>query len=177
MEEEIWKDIKNYESLYQVSNLGRIKSFIGKDNKINGKILKVNGASVYPTINLVFKKIKGYKTFYIHRLVAEAFIPNTEKELEINHIDGNKSNNNVSNLEWVNHKKNIQHSFNTGLHKIYRGKEHWSSKPISQYTRQGEFIKEFFSIKEANRETGIMSIWLCLDGRIKTSGGYKWQYN
>ena len=104
--QEIWKDIEGYEGLYQVSNLGRIKSLNYLNTGIT-KIMKQNLSGNYATIGLC-KKGK-VKTRYIHRLVAETFIPNTDNYLEVNHKDENKQNNRVDNLEWCTRKYNINY--------------------------------------------------------------------
>lgn len=111
MNKEIWKDIPNFEGLYQVSNLGRVKSlekkvwnryqFIKKEEKM----LKYgNTPKGYYTVKLYKNSTHCNKK--IHRLVAEAFIPNPEGKPQVNHIDGNKKNNNVENLEWCSNKEN-----------------------------------------------------------------------
>lgn len=107
---EIWKDIKGYEGLYQVSDHGRVKS-----KKV--PIKKPNLSGRYPYINL-FKNGK-YKTFYIHRLVAIHFIG--ESDLVVNHKDGVKTNNHVSNLEYCTQSQNIRHAWSNGLSKARRG--------------------------------------------------------
>ena len=118
---EIWKDIKDYEGLYQVSNLGRIKSLVcWAGNKYSKKYIKKekilkfkpkkNG---YFVVTLRHKNIIKYKT--IHRIVAETFLPNPNNYPVVNHIDGNKINNNVSNLEWCTYKHNNQEAIRLGL--------------------------------------------------------------
>ncbi|MBR1646190.1 MAG: NUMOD4 motif-containing HNH endonuclease [Selenomonadaceae bacterium] len=107
---EEWRDVVGYEGLYQVSNCGRVKSF----QKDNVKILKSNpGIGGYLRVVLCkdFKK----KNRFVHVLVAQAFIPNPEGKRQINHIDGNKQNSHVSNLEWVTPAENIQHALKMGL--------------------------------------------------------------
>lgn len=115
--EEIWKDIQGYEGLYQVSNLGRIKSLdrtvshIGETTRnLKGKILinKLTPKKYYK-VELSFNCV--YKTHEVHRLVAKAFIPNSNKKLEINHKNGIKTDNRVENLEWVTHRENLIHSY------------------------------------------------------------------
>lgn len=122
---EIWKDIQDYEGRYQVSNLGRVKSIERLDSigrHVSEKILK-------PTLEewgyycvILYKESK--KRYYqIHRLVAQAFIPNHQNKPQVNHIDGNKINNHVENLEWVTGSENVQHAYNNNLHKIPFGEK------------------------------------------------------
>lgn len=119
MQEEIWKDIKGYEGLYQVSNLGNVKSlpreFTRKDGRryvVKECVLKGGKASAgYFTVNLL------NKTHTIHRLVAEAFIFNPENKECVNHVDGDKLNNNVKNLEWCTYSENNKHAYDKGLKK------------------------------------------------------------
>lgn len=124
MIEEQWKDIVGYEGLYQISNFGRVKSICrlvntkskGKETKrhIYEKILKncINGCG-YEYVCLSKKgKTKKHR---IHRLVGEYFIPNPFNKPQLNHIDGNKLNNNINNLEWCNNSENMQHAVKMGL--------------------------------------------------------------
>ena len=132
--EEIWKDIKGYEGYYQVSNLGRIKSLDRmKNNQYNeyfmsGRILKSSIIKDKGYCRVSLNNGKGRKSKRVHRLVAEAFIPNLENKPEVNHIDGNKLNNCADNLEWCTNKENIEHSIKTGLRKNYKGCSNVSSK-------------------------------------------------
>ena len=120
---EIWKDIKGFEGLYQVSNLGNIKSYDrvvkcthGKTRTIKGKTLKkIKLKDGYLYVHLYKNTIVTNKV--IHRLVAEAFIENTLNKEEVNHIDCNKHNNRVDNLEWVTPKENMEHAWKNGLMK------------------------------------------------------------
>ena len=109
---EFWKSIKGYENLYEVSNLGNIKSFPKKTRK-GTRILKKHMGNNYYLIDLV--KDKKVKKHLIHRLVANSFLENTEKKEQVNHIDGNKLNNNVENLEWNTRSENQLHSIKIGL--------------------------------------------------------------
>ena len=153
---EIWKDIQEYKGLYQVSNLGRVRSLDtiinckgakGIDNHLRkGKILKQNiGTTGYYSINL--SKNSKRKYVRVHRLVAEAFIPNPNNYYCINHIDGNKLNNKVENLEWCTYSYNNKEAYRLGLkqnkYKGKFGKEAQFSKPVIQYTLQNEYIKEW----------------------------------
>lgn len=109
MEKEIWKDIPKYEGIYEISNYGRIK------NKKTGKLKSQrNTFKGYLQVGL---SNKGDKTFRVHRLVAEAFIPNPNNLPQVNHKDGNKKNNRVDNLEWISNYDNMQHAIKLGLTK------------------------------------------------------------
>lgn len=120
--EEIWKDIEGYEGLYQISNLGRVKSLKRyskyKNSKrfINEKIIKLQKSkNGYLRVELCKNNIK--KKYLIHRLVGYAFLNNYDNNLEINHKDGNKQNNNVENLEWITRSENERHAYKMGLAK------------------------------------------------------------
>lgn len=158
--QEIWKDIPGYEGLYQVSNFGKVRN----SHKL---ILKYWKSWGYNYISLCKNnKSKKYRT---HRLIAKAFIPNPKKYPYVNHIDGNKSNNNVTNLEWCTSQQNTIHAYKTGLMK---------TKKINQYDLNGNFIKTWNSIISASKELNInvKAIQSCCMQRTKTSGGYIWRY-
>lgn len=112
--EEIWKDIKGFEDIYQVSNYGNIKNLKYNTGSIRKSYLDRDG---YPNIFLQVKNTRYRK--FVHRLVAEAFIDNPHNLPCVNHKDGNKTNNNVENLEWVTHKENTIHAVKTGLMKNF----------------------------------------------------------
>lgn len=136
MKQEIWKDIEGYEGLYQVSSLGRVKSLdryvncpingINAKRLAPGKILFLGCRNRYPFITLYKTNIS--KTFSVHWLVAKAFIPNPENRKEINHLNGSRLDNNVSNLEWCTHSENIRHADKTGLRKMPKGENQCNSK-------------------------------------------------
>lgn len=109
---EVWKDIKGYEGLYQVSNLGRVKSL--KHLKEYFLTYRIEGKG-YASVALFKGTVSSRKSYKVHRLVADAFIPNPENKPQINHKDGNKLNNSVENLEWVTNQENIVHAYNNGL--------------------------------------------------------------
>ena len=117
---EIWRDIKNYEGIYEVSNLGRIKSISRNGTIKENRILKPNKVMGYSQVGLQKYGTRKYKK--IHRLVAEAFIPNPENKKEVNHKDGIKTNNVLSNLEWCTRSENIIHAFDHNLAKS--GEDH-----------------------------------------------------
>jgi hypothetical protein len=176
---EIWKQILGFDGFYFVSNLGRIKSFkilnTQNKNKI-GIIKKQRNNKGYKIISVKFNKVKI--SLKVHRLVAMAFIPNPENKSQINHKDGNKSNNNVNNLEWATGSENVKHAFNTGLKEQYFGSEHYMSKCILQFDKSGIFLKKWDCMSDACRVYNIklQSLSSCVSGKSKTCGGYKWQY-
>lgn len=115
---EEWRDVKGYGGDYQTSTFGRVKSL--KNGKV--RILKPFLTGLYMQVEL-HKDDKG-KTFQVNRLVAETFIPNSDNLPEVNHIDGRKLNNHVSNLEWVTHQSNMRHAVDTGLQVVIQGEDH-----------------------------------------------------
>lgn len=189
--DEIWKDVVGYEDLYKVSNLGNIS---GKDricfnegrnfefHKKEKLLSQCDCSSGYKSV-LLFNNGKRKLTL-AHRIIAQAFIPNPEHKLYVNHIDGDKYNNIVSNLEWVTASENQLHAFKIGIKKPTNtnrfGSENTNSKPIYQYKMNGEFVKYFGSIIDASRETGInkSGISSCASFRYKNShaGGFLWRY-
>ena len=173
---EIWKNIVEYEGLYQISSLGNVKNI--KTNRILKKQIDKDG---YLTINLSKKgKIKGKK---IHRLVAEAFIDNYDNKKEINHIDGIKTNNCIDNLEWVTHDENMKHAWDNNLIKPFCGKGIKSKKAKIIYQINpvnNEIINIYYGNRDVERKTGYdhSSISKCCNNRkgYKTYHGYKWEY-
>lgn len=126
--EEVWKDIKGYEGIYQVSNIGRIRSLDriniyknGTKRFEKGKV-KALVKNKLGYVQIILNKENKKSSRRVHRLVAQAFIENPNKYEEINHIDGNKLNNNVTNLEWCNRKQNVRHAINNGLRKKHYGR-------------------------------------------------------
>ena len=126
---EEWRDVVDYEGLYQVSNFGRVRSF----QKDKMKILK-SGFSAFGYLRVVLCKDFQKKNRSIHILVAKAFIPNPEGKTQVNHIDGDKKNNHVSNLEWATPAENIHHAFEVGLRKS--GCEHFRAKLTAEQVRE-----------------------------------------
>ena len=163
--EEIWKPIKNFENRYRVSNLGRIYSITRKT------IMKLSMLNGYLRVILYDgNKTNGY---YVHRIVAEAFIPNPQNKPLINHIDENRANNVVSNLEWATSSENVNHgSRNDKVSKKF------SETGISRPVICVETRIVYSSGKQAKRETGIDdgSINHACTGRCKTAGGFHWNF-
>ena len=163
---EIWKDIPEYEGLYQISNLGNVKSLYRLANNnhiIKERILKpqenYNG---YFIVNL-YKNNKMQARF-VHRLVGKVFINNPNNYNYINHIDKNKSNNKVNNLEWCTQSYNVIYS---------------KGKKVNQYDKNNNFIKTWNSIADVKRTLDINSslIVRCCKNRKKSAGGYIWKYS
>ena len=177
MDEEIWKDIcfiengvkYDYRGLYQVSNLGRIKSLIGNEKILSHKISNTKRHEVRLCKNNV------YKWFLVHRLVGHMFLPESYFDgAEINHKDENPNNNYVANLEWCNRKYNM--NYGTRLDRFSISK----SIPIVQLNEYMEIINIFIGAKDIKNKLGFdnSSIGKCCKGNKKYNnvGGYKWKY-
>lgn len=178
---EILKEIKGYEGLYYVSNLGNVKN-----NK--GIVLKIcQDTGGYSILGL--RKNNKTKTKTIHRLVAYAFIPNPENKPQVNHKNGIKTDNRVENLEWCTISENTKHAIKNNLRTNTPFNAHWLSKKVYQLKIDGTLINEYLSCAEAQRVTGInkTTIANCCNGgffqkkknsnkwiNIKQTGGYKW---
>lgn len=170
---EVWKDVKDYEGSYLVSDKGRVKSLI------TGRILKPQccGSGYLKVMLRVSYKV--YKNAMIHRLVAEAFIPNPEQKKTVNHIDGNKCNNEVSNLEWATYSENLKHAYKSGLNYWCEGKGKPLKAVLKIDAKTNEILGRYPSVGEAARQNGIKygsSISDCCNGVSRTSFGYIWQF-
>lgn len=161
LEGEIWKDVVNYEGLYQVSNLNRLKGVrrIIK-NKLKGDcLLEERIISIKPDnvgyFACVLSNGKNKKTFKVHRLIAEAFIPNPENKPCVNHINGVKDDNRLENLEWVTYSENTKHAFDTGLMKTTKGDECSWSKVNEQQVLEIRKSKGIVSYSKMSEKYGI----------------------
>ena len=170
---EVWKDIKGYEGLYQVSNFGRVKSLtrLSKQNHLlPERFLKTNENDRYLRVDLW--KDGKHKFYEVHRLVAAAFIANPENKPVVNHIDGDKHNNNVNNLEWCTVSENNKHAYKMGLASPV------NKTPIKATNIQTGEVKYFESQTEAANvlNTSKGHINDCLKGKQKTCKGYTFEY-
>ena len=175
---EEWRDIKGYEGYYQVSNMGRVKSLErtvwdsrGYYKTVSEKIRKGrNDGWGYLFVSLY--KDGKVKECRINRLVAQAFLPNPDNLPEVNHIDENKQNNCVDNLEWCSRSYNINHG--TRNKKVAEK----NSKPVFSVDKESGLIMWWQSAIEASRQLGISqgNITQCCNGKRKSAGGHIWFY-
>lgn len=161
LENEIWKNItingKTFNN-YFISNLGRFKNYKG--------IIMENYKPHHT--GYIYVRVNRDK-YALHRLVASTFLENAENKSIVNHLDGNKTNNSLINLEWCTISENNQHNHNVGLIKCF-------TRKIGQYTLDGQLIKEYKAIVDAKNETNISSIKEVLHNNQKTAGGFIWKY-
>lgn len=154
---EVWKDIKEFEGFYQISNLGRVRS-LDREVKRSEEIMKVKGKIIKAHLNT-----KGYKVVdlykdgkrkhkHVHYLIAKAFIPNPDNKSFIDHIDTNKTNNNISNLRWCTHKENMNNEIT-----LKKQKESQKGKKLSEETKRkiGEAFRGRKLSEEAKRKLSL----------------------
>lgn len=191
---EEWKDIEGFEGRYQISNLGNVKSLrYGGRDEIKNLVPKVNNKG-YEWVELVINGKKSCRQ--IHRLVAEAFIPNPNKEPIINHKDENPRNNRVDNLEWCDYKYNshyyLERHKKEFLAKVQKprgwgkGRKHkkWIMEPykrrslVAQADKDGFVVRIWDNVSQIARENNLSqwSITQCCEGKRKTAYGYTWHF-
>ena len=179
---EVWKDIEGFEGIYQVSNKGQIKSLdmevkypTGTIRIQKGRILSRGKRNWYHRVNLC-KNGKSYP-YHAHRLVAAAFLLNPDAKREVNHIDGDKTNNCISNLEWVTGSENMKHAFKTGLNSFKVLGD--SRKPIIMLDKTGKELRKFPSVSEAltflGKDPSDGSVGLSIKFN-RNAHGYKWKW-
>ena len=167
MTEEIWCPIKGYECLYEVSDQGRVKSIgYGKERILKPQRIKTGYLMVFLCKNGEIKQC------LVHRLVAKTFIPNPDNLPQVNHKDENKENNSVQNLEWCSEKYNA--NFGSRNQRIAEK----CSKPVLQYEKSGEFVREWKSTRDVERNLGYayQHISDCCLGKLKSSNGFVWRF-
>ena len=171
---EEWKPVKGYEGLYEVSNLGRVRSISqGKIAKFRpehkGRVLKpYQKKNGYLIVDLYYAPKKKHHC-HIHRLVAEAFIQNPKDLPCINHKDEDPTNNVVNNLEWCTTTYNLEYNGRAKRVGIIQG------HPVEQISVDGKVIATYHSIHEAVRVTGITHIWDAATGKVSHAGGFIWR--
>lgn len=161
--DEIWRDIDGYEGLYQISNKGNVKSLkYGKE-----RILKPR-QNRYGYLTVILCKNRIQQERKVHRLVAQEFIQNPDNKPQVNHKDECKTNNTVENLEWATAKEN--NNYGTRNERL--------SRKILQYSKSGEFIKEWQGAREVERMLGIANQHIidCCRGKYKSAYGFIWRY-
>lgn len=182
---EVWKPIEGTDGKYEVSNTGKVRSVGTHVNKGIRELIQKTDRYGYRIVTIYYDEKRKSRT--VHRLVASAFIPNPEALPQINHIDGNKENNNSSNLEWCSASHNIKHAFDMGLKEksrehaaeVWRTNNEKRSKPVLVIDESGN-VMEFPSISEASRKLNISRAnaqqVLNGNGRRKTAGGYSFKF-
>ena len=171
---EYWKEVEGTNGAIEVSTHGRVKS-----NLRDGRILKATADSKgYLRLRVTLQGVK--KSYKVHRLVAQAFIENPEGKAQVNHIDGNKTNNHVENLEWVSNKENARHAISSGLwDSVIKGakKENENrKKPIIAYSLGTGESLQFESISDAEKTLGTRHITDVLKGKRRQAKGYTFSY-
>lgn len=159
---EEWRKIEGYDN-YEVSNYGKVRS-LDYNRTGETRIMKPSyNTDMYLQVKL--RKDRKYRNFQVHRLVAQSFLPNPDNLPQVNHKNENKEDNRVENLEWCTNQYNVDYSL---------------SKPVLQFSQDGNFIQEFKSTNEASRQTGIIqqNISQCCNGKgyHHTAGGYIWKF-
>lgn len=180
----MWKDIEGYDGRYQVSIDGSVRSVDWLVVNANGVKHIFRGRTLKPCLNAIgyyvvnLTKNGVSSPVLLHRIIAKAFIANPNGYNEVNHINENRSDNSIDNLEWCTHLHNVRHG--TAIQRATKKKINNASfsNRVAQYSKNGEFIAEYPSAKEASRVTGApyVPIVKCCHGIKKTSGGYKWKY-
>lgn len=182
--QEIWRQIPGYNGKYCISNFGNVLSRNFLNTGVDKLLVLKKHHSGYLFVRLCNGSSDDQKNLTVHSLVAKAFIPNPSNKRCVNHIDGNKHNNHVDNLEWVTHKENSQHAIKHGLRDPHKnnhpkGKDTPNSRCVMQYTPEGVFIKTWDCVSDAARAYSMnpCQIINVAKGRNKTAHGYVWKYS
>lgn len=172
---EIWKPVRNYECLYEVSNMGRVKSLNYRKTGKEGIMKATKDSHGYLQVHL--SKDGKVKNCYVHRLVATVFCENPEGYTEVNHINEIKSDNRAENLEYCSRSYN--NTYNGRAKKVGKKAAEKTSKPVFSVGKKSGLIMWWQSAREAERCTGISSgnIIKCCKGKLKSAGGFYWIYS
>ena len=174
MKNEEWRDVVGYEGLYQLSDQGRVKSLARQNclgRTVKERILKSRTNRYgYMEVNLCADGKR--KMLKVHRLVCQAFHDNPDNKPEVNHVNEDKTDNRACNLEWCTRRENLNH----GTRNERSRKS--LSKPVGQYTLNGELVKVWPSAIEVQRQTGFSQGYICntVRGKYKQAYGYIWKY-
>lgn len=189
---EIWKPLVGFETLYEVSNHGNVKSLdrVTIVKYADGRVMhkRYKGRSIKtPLLNVGYAHFRawlngvGYQ-ITVHRAVAQAFVKNEHNKPDVNHINGIKSDNLYSNLEWCTHQENMIHANKTGLRKPGNldkiGSLSPNAKVVLQFTKSGEFVKRWLCAVDVKNELGFsaQNISTCALGKVKSASGFVWEY-
>lgn len=177
---EIWKDIEGYEGLYQVSNMGNIKSLCRYDannHLLKERLLKPDKTK-FGYYQITLSKNGITKRYTIHKLVCLAFLPNPDNKPCIDHINTDRTDNRVENLRWCTYKENMNNPITTK--KIGKANTRTHKKAILQLTVNGDVIYKWDSATDVEKKLGISKVSICACLKHKphcnTAGGYRWQY-
>lgn len=183
--EEVWKDIPELTGKYQASSIGRIKSIERTIKQANGRMRTFPSKILKPFIDqwgypriCLYKEDCSPKKYKVHRLVAMAFIPNPHNLPIVNHIDHDRTNSKVENLEWCTVKENVNHMIKAGRQPIQKtGFNHWASKSVIAIKISTGERTIFGSQKDAARKLGLYQTHVngCITGRQKTTNGYRFE--
>ena len=178
---EIWKDVPNYDDRYQASNMGKIRSKtrktqFGRGWRIYESQIMTPQEDKDGYYKVALAKDGRKKRFFVHRLVAMTFLGIDSERTVVNHKDGNKQNNNLSNLEWVTPSENTLHAFRTGLKKPHNGGTNKIVEKIDPET--DEVVDTFNSITEASESMGctLQLISMACRGKVKQAKGFVWRF-
>lgn len=173
---EVWRDIPGYEGMYMVSSYGRVRRIRLSKREGNGIRVTRLTTNGYVKVNLSKDGVTYHVT--VHRLVAQAFIPNPNNLPQVNHKDEDKTNNHVENLEWCDARYNNNYGTKKTRFRATRLNDPRVSKPVLQFTMDGKLVAEYPSVREASRATGFLhgNIKNCCRGKVASAYKFKWAF-
>lgn len=174
MKNEEWRDVVGYEGRYQVSSMGRVKSLERKDclGRIQKERILKPGVNCGGYLKVGLRAGGKTRMFLVHRLVCQAFHENPDNKPQVNHLNEDKTDNRACNLEWCTRRENMNH----GTRNERSAKA--LSKPIGQYTLDGDLVDVWQSANEVERQTGFSHGYICetANGKYKQAYGFIWKY-